>query len=554
MSSNSFQNADNLTGIVSVLQFGAVGDGTTNNIDAFVAAIAAAGKSLIRVPVDPSGGNYAITSGSLIIPFGTKLFFEGGSRLFSSGSGSITNLSNSVILLGGGIGESRGDTITKGVAVEINQPLTNTGAASTYQINRIYIGNDRIDAETDSVPGSKVDGLLVEHHFGGTGTKGGRHAIEAFLSQDNASDLSNIDENYVGLVGKCTTSTGDGGTSGTLKGSYYGMNAYCAISGTAQYTNHVNGCEFNSGIFGSASSKYRAGSSFVSMGNSQGTEFDAAVSISTLNSGSDVKWRDGVLFGIQNGWQPCTRSLLRNESDCDTFFSTKDTIPYYLIKSDTDTKFNFSRNELKIGEPSSHLVLGSTSQVNTPYIDFHSSGAGTNRDSRLIATGGSSTAESGTLVVNAASVAFSGTVRALNDGGQDLGSASIRWGTVYAVTGTINTSDAREKQQIRPLSEKELAVAKKIKGLVRAFKFNDAIKEKGEKARIHVGVIAQDVFDAFQSEGLDAFEYGILCYDEWNSADEVVDKDGSIITPAIQSGNRYGVRYEELLAFIVSAL
>lgn len=539
----------------SVKDFGAIGDGTTNNLDAFAASITAAGKNLIRVPVDSNGGNYAITSGSLTIPSGTKLIFEGGSRLFTTGSGSITNLSDSIILLGGGVGESRGDTITKGVAVEINQPLTNTGATSTYQLNRIYIGNDRIDAETDSIPGSKVDGLLVEHHFGGTGTKGGRHAIEAFLSQDNASDLSSTDDQYVGLVGKCTTSTGDGGTSGSLKGAYFGMNSYCAISGTAQYTNHVNGCEFNSGIFGSASSKYRAGASFVSMGNSQGTEFDAAVSISTIGSlGSNIKWKDGILFGIQNGDHPCSRSLLRNESNCDTFFSTKDTIPYYLIKSDTDTKFNFSRNELKIGEPNSHLELGSTSQANTPYIDFHSSGAGTNRDARLIATGGSSTAETGTLVINAASVAFSGTVRASNDGVQNLGSPSIRWGTVYAVTGTINTSDAREKQQIRPLSEKEFVVAKKLKGLVRAFKFNDAVKEKGEKARIHVGVIAQDVFDAFQSEGLDAFEYGILCYDEWDSVAESLDKDGSVITPAKQSGNRYGVRYEELLAFIISAI
>ena len=168
------------------------------------------------------------------------------------------------------------------------------------------------------------------------------------------------------------------------------------------------------------------------------------------------------------------------------------------------------------------------------------------------------------LSANAFGFATNGTIRWLVDSagafwpGADnaysVGTGSNRASVIYAATGAINTSDAREKQQIRPLSEKELAVAKKIKGLVRAFKFNDAVKEKGEKARIHVGVIAQDVADAFQSEGLDAFEYGILCYDEWNSADEVVDKDGSIITPAIQSGNRYGVRYEELLAFIISAL
>jgi hypothetical protein len=458
--------------------------------------------------------------------------------------------------LGGGNNESLQSTDTRGIGIEINQTLvTNPAKTDTYQINRIYIKDDQINAIDDGTAGSKVDGLLVEHHFGGTDCKGGRHAIEAFLNQDTATPLTNTDYQYVGLVGKCQTAINDGGTSVAPKGAYFGMNSYCRVYGNATYTDHVNGCEFNSGIFDSASSKYRAGASFVSMGNTQATAFDAAVSISTIGStGSNVKWKDGILFGIQNGDHPCSRSLLRNESNCDTFFSTKDTIPFYLIKSDTDTNFSFSRNELKIGEPNSHVELGSTSQANTPYIDFHSSGAGTNRDARLIATGGSSTAEAGTLVINAATVAFSGTARALNDGGQNLGSASIRWGTVYAVTGTINTSDAREKQQIRSLSEQEQVVAKKLKGLVRAFKFNDAVKEKGEKARIHVGVIAQDVADAFQSEGLDAFDYGILCYDEWDSVAESLDKDGSVITPARQSGYRYVVRYEELLAFIISAI
>ena len=74
-----------------------------------------------------------------------------------------------------------------------------------------------------------------------------------------------------------------------------------------------------------------------------------------------------------------------------------------------------------------------------------------------------------------------------------LGSSSYRWTTVYATTGTINTSDATQKQQIVDLTQAEQAVAKAIKGLIKTFKFNDAVKTKGDDARIHVGVIAQDV-------------------------------------------------------------
>lgn len=133
-------------------------------------------------------------------------------------------------------------------------------------------------------------------------------------------------------------------------------------------------------------------------------------------------------------------------------------------------------------------------------------------------------------------------VRPRSDNTWSLGSAGLRWSVVYAATGTINTSDARQKQQVRELSDAERAVAVRLKSLVRAFKFNDAVEKKGDDARIHVGVIAQEVMAAFQAEGLDPMHYGIVCYDEWNAEND---------RPA---GNRYGVRYEELLAFIVGAM
>ena len=129
------------------------------------------------------------------------------------------------------------------------------------------------------------------------------------------------------------------------------------------------------------------------------------------------------------------------------------------------------------------------------------------------------------------------------DGSPNLGTASQRWNTVYATTGTINTSDEREKQQIRALTAAEQRVAVALKSLVKAFKFNSAVQAKGDdNARIHVGVIAQEVIAAFQAENLDPMRYGIVCYDQW-------DAEGD--RPA---GDRYGVRYEELLAFIIAAL
>jgi hypothetical protein len=128
-----------------------------------------------------------------------------------------------------------------------------------------------------------------------------------------------------------------------------------------------------------------------------------------------------------------------------------------------------------------------------------------------------------------------------------LGRAGFRWSEVFATNGTINTSDAREKQQIRTLLDAEKAVALKCKGLLRAFKWNEAVEKKGTKARIHFGIIAQELAEAFRSENLNPDDYGMFCYDEWEDQYEKSYK-------LAKAGNAYGVRYEELLVFIIASL
>ncbi len=131
-------------------------------------------------------------------------------------------------------------------------------------------------------------------------------------------------------------------------------------------------------------------------------------------------------------------------------------------------------------------------------------------------------------------------VRAGADGQQTLGKASVRWGTVYSVTGAINTSDRREKQLIKDIDEAAIRAIRKVD--FKQFKFNDDVARKGDSARIHFGVIAQDVEAAFRSEGVDPFAYGILCYDEWEAED------------GIEAGNRFGVRYDELCCLKLASL
>jgi hypothetical protein len=140
------------------------------------------------------------------------------------------------------------------------------------------------------------------------------------------------------------------------------------------------------------------------------------------------------------------------------------------------------------------------------------------------------------------------------DAGANLGSPSIRWNIVYAKDGAINTSDANEKTEISDLSDAEKRVAVRLKGLIKKYKWKDEVAKKGDSARIHVGIIAQDVGAAFTAEGLDPHQYGVFCYDEWDAVPEQSRANGTEIIPATPAGSRYGVRYSELYAFIISSL
>jgi hypothetical protein len=146
-----------------------------------------------------------------------------------------------------------------------------------------------------------------------------------------------------------------------------------------------------------------------------------------------------------------------------------------------------------------------------------------------------------------------GNLYPASDNTRQLGISGNRIKEIFCANGTINTSDKREKEAIRTLEESEERVAKKLKKLLRIYKFKDSVKEKGGKARKHCGVMAQDLKDAFESEGLVAEEYGILCYDEWEGTPEILRYDGTVAREATTAGSRYGIRYDELFAFILAA-
>lgn len=174
-----------------------------------------------------------------------------------------------------------------------------------------------------------------------------------------------------------------------------------------------------------------------------------------------------------------------------------------------------------------------------------------------------------------------------------LGSSGAKFNEIHCTNSTINTSDETEKQDIASLTDKEIKAATAISKLFKTYKYKDAVASKGDNARTHTGVIAQQVRTALEAEGLDVTKYSFWCSDTWwEHSVEVpavegveavtetqIDDDGNevqvVVQEAVEALDAYtriddyytadeapegstqktllGIRYPELLAFVGAA-
>lgn len=100
----------------------------------------------------------------------------------------------------------------------------------------------------------------------------------------------------------------------------------------------------------------------------------------------------------------------------------------------------------------------------------------------------------------------------VGSGTRDLGTNSNRVRDIYLVNSPNVTSDETKKSFIRPLDDALLDAWETLP--FAQWKLNDAIAEKGDAARWHVGYVAQRVCEALQGKGLDPSEYGLITYGE----------------------------------------
>lgn len=144
----------------------------------------------------------------------------------------------------------------------------------------------------------------------------------------------------------------------------------------------------------------------------------------------------------------------------------------------------------------------------------------------------------------------------LNHSVIDLGWSANAWKDCYLTNSPIVVSDARAKTQTQDVDDRLLDAWANVE--IKTYKLVSAVEKKGEKARYHTGYLAQDIQAECEKQGVNAADYGLFCYDEWDEQEEVseeieTERDGKkvkekrVIQPKREKGDIYALRYEEAL-------
>jgi len=113
-------------------------------------------------------------------------------------------------------------------------------------------------------------------------------------------------------------------------------------------------------------------------------------------------------------------------------------------------------------------------------------------------------------------------------------------------------SDQRLKQQIAEIDDKLLDAWESVE--LCQFKYNDAVDQKGDNARLHTGYVVQQIDKACKEHDVDISAYGLYCHEQYpeetkeveiEQADGTKTKETKVIREASE---HYSLRYTEVYA------
>ena len=116
-----------------------------------------------------------------------------------------------------------------------------------------------------------------------------------------------------------------------------------------------------------------------------------------------------------------------------------------------------------------------------------------------------------------------------------VGQSDFRWQAIYAVSGSIQTSDEREKTEIKETTL-GLDFIKDLKPV--SYKWIDGEQQnKGKDEREHQGLIAQQVAETVEKHGVNKNDFGGLDIQKTEKYDDF-----------------YGMSYDQLIAPLIKAI
>ena len=258
---------------ISVKDFGAVGDGTTNDTTAITNAFAAAGTQ--------------------------PVFFLGGD-FYAGPSGYDLQNGNSAI--------SYTDGLQKNVFLNTRK-LTGVQAIGAGTLSGFSPTAYMYDTLEDCDVGADFFiGIRNRHRFGGSAVKGGRIGIYSQVQNTSATNAGNLNRNYVAIQGSIYADSSDNGTDlgANAKGAYFGGGFATYVAAAAQNLLNITGAEFNTFVSAGASVKYQFGLQIAGANAQRGGGYDAAISISGIANPTitHAGYGVGILFNSANGAEP----------------------------------------------------------------------------------------------------------------------------------------------------------------------------------------------------------------------------------------------------------
>lgn len=127
-----------------------------------------------------------------------------------------------------------------------------------------------------------------------------------------------------------------------------------------------------------------------------------------------------------------------------------------------------------------------------------------------------------------------------------LGSPNSRWSQIYSSSGSISTSDLKEKKDIETLE------SDKMETFINALNPVSYKLINGESGRTHHGMVAQQVEEAMAVAGMTDMDFaGFIKSPKYNNVEK---EDGSTESILVEGEYVYGLRYEEFIAPLISVV